>query len=664
MPGNEREASVKVTLNTGGYLSALKETTRANESAGRQWGRALKGPTIAGLKEVGREIASTASRAKEMAKFGLTLGGAFTFGGAIKGAVAAQSQFKNLAFSIRSGTGAGADWRALMDEAQGTAVEFGETTQNVGNVVGALYKEIGDIGAARQFARSVVQASTASGESLEALTTIAGTLGEKFGVTGSEIDDAMAIALGAANSGGATIDDLAGIIGGLGASAKELGVQGPEGFRRMLAMANIADGTIKNMRKTMASVSGLAESFANRDFGKKVQKELGINIKGKGLDAGMKEILRKTGGKEEELSKIFEGDVLKLVVEIGRNYSSTFASTAGTIKQKGEAAAASFDEQLRKAGESAVTAAQVQKDAAVRAEDPQRRLTSALQRMERSFASPKMIDAIDKLTAKLPELTEKVSGFINFVLDNPKTTAGIVAGMKLGAPFLSGALQAAAPSVGKAILSALSSKGMAGAFVPSGGGAPGMLAKGAGFASSALAVAGAGVAGFELGDALATHVVDPMVNESRGKAVSLEMATKTADINTSGRFSKQGAESSLANLRASLDTAKQDREFSWKDVATLGLRRLGTASEGDVNKGEELYAQRRAAADAMAPAATQTADALKATADVVKDVNSGLRDLARNLANAGTVRGGASGGPPARGPMPVSPAKAGYLPRG
>ena len=28
MGGNEREASVKVTLNTGGYLSALRETAR------------------------------------------------------------------------------------------------------------------------------------------------------------------------------------------------------------------------------------------------------------------------------------------------------------------------------------------------------------------------------------------------------------------------------------------------------------------------------------------------------------------------------------------------------------------------------------------------------------------------------------------------------------
>jgi hypothetical protein len=58
----------------------------------------------------------------------------------------------------------------------------------------------------------------------------------------------------------------------------------------------------------------------------------------------------------------------------------------------------------------------------------------------------------------------------------------------------------------------------------------------------------------------------------------------------------------------------------------------------------------------MAPAAEATADALK-------NVNDGLRDFAKNLA----VRPNGEAkntGPPPRGPMPVSPARPGYLPRG
>jgi TP901 family phage tail tape measure protein len=664
MAGNEREAAVKVTLKTGGYLSALRETARQTVDYGRQWGRAIKGPVIAGLKEVGKELRSTAEQTKNAAKFAITLGGAFSFGNALKGATESRKMFRDLSFQIQSGTGEMVDWNTLQKDAQITALQWGQSTRDLGAVYRALFEDLGDIGLAEAGMENAAIAARATGKEVGVLASVVGTLAEKFSVTGEEMPEALAAAISLGNKGGITLEQMADKLGILGASARAAGLGGQAGFQTIVGMANVADNAMGSFKKSLTAVTGLLDAFGTPEQAKKIQESFGVAVKdakgeARDFNTVMGEIFKATGGKREKLAKGFTGEQLKLVLELGKVFHDTFEGTAGTVKAKTAAALEAYQSTLRDAGASQLTAADIAKRAAENmAEDPQARLAQALEKMEQAFAKPKMIDAINKLSERLPELAEKVTGLVGFVLDNPKTTAGIVLGMKVGAPFLGGAIQAAAPSVAKAILSGLTSQSAAAAFAPSGA-APGMLAKGAGVVGSAAAVVGAGVAGFAIGEVIADKAIDPVVNESRGKAVSLDVATKTADINTSGKFSREGAQASLANLRASLDAAKKDREFSWKDVATLGLRRLGTASEGDVNKGEALLAERQAVVDKMAPAGDKAAGALEKAADAADK----FARAAGALAPAAAVIAKANA-PPPRGPMPVSPARPGYLPRG
>jgi hypothetical protein len=431
-------------------------------------------------------------------------------------------------------------------------------------------------------------------------------------------------------------------------------------------MANQADNAMGSFKKSLTAVTGLLDSFGTPEQVKKIQESFGVAVKdakgeARDFNTVMGEIFKKTGGKRESLAKAFTGEQLKLVVELGKVYRETFEATTGTVKQKTAAALAAYQTTLKEAGKSQLTAADLSKEAAKRMEDPQAKLAVALERLEQSFTKPKMVEAIGKLADQLPELADKMSKLVTFVLDNPKTAAGIVLGMKLGAPFLSGALQAAAPSMGKALLAGLGqgTKAISPSFAATGD-APGLAAKSLGALASAAAVASAAFAGFELGTVIADKLVDPVVNESRGKAVSLETATLTAGLNTTGKFSKEGAEQSIAALRGSLDTAKQDREFSWKDVATLGLRRLGTASEGDITKGEE---QLRASEAALQSKITPASDKAAASIDKMADAADKFARAANGLAPS-AAGNAVTSGPPPRGPMPVSPARPGYMPRG
>jgi hypothetical protein len=658
--GNDREASVSIKLKPAGYLSALKDATRQTVDYGKQWGRALKEPTIAGLKAVGKELRDTVGQAKDLAKFGLTLGGAFSFGNAIKGAAESQKQFKDLSFAIKSGTGDMVAWQTLQKDAQITALQWGQRTNELGGAYRALFEDLGDVAAAEAGMENVALGARATGESIETLSSIVGTLAEKFDVTADAMPDAMAAAISLGNKGGITVAQMGEKLGILGASAKAAGLSGQEGFQTIVGMANQADNAMGSFKKSLTAVTGLLDSFGTPEQAKKIQESFGVAVKdakgeARDFNTVMGEIFKKTGGKRESLAKAFTGEQLKLVVELGKVYRETFEGTTGTVKQKTAAALAAYQTTLKEAGKSQLTASDLSKEAAKRMEDPQAKLAVALERLEQSFAKPQMIEAIGKMADTLPDLANKLTGLVSFVLDSPKTAAGIVLGFKLGAPMMGAALQAAAPSMGKAVMQALGGQG--GSFT--GGGAPGLAAKGAGALASVAAVAGAAFVGFEAGDQLANKVIDPMVNESRGKAVSLEMATRTADLNTSGKFSREGGEASLANLRGSLDASKKDREFSWKDVATLGLRRLGTSSEEDVQKGEALYAERRAALDKMAPATDKATDAFVKAADAADKFARAANGLAPSAAGNAVTSG-----PPPRGPMPVSPARPGYMPRG
>lgn len=634
--GSSREGSLTLTLKSGSLLSALKSTGSAIAQEGKRWGKALQEPTVAGLKAVRRELGNTYGDVKRTIKMAASFGGALSLGGGIKSAIDITGKFRNLAFSIQAGTGIAQDWRAMMQDVQDTAIATGQSTSELADAFKEVYEEVGDADFAKAAMKTIATQATATGDSVQSLASIAGTLNEKFGVTAKELPEALAIAKGLGEKGGIQFDEMASKLGILGASAKKAGMEGIPGFQRLIGLANSGDDALGGLRKNVSAVTSFLDKLGDTGQRKAIKQNFGVDVndaKGKAKDATrvLGEIFAKTGGSKEKLQKVFTGEEGKLIVSLGQKYAKTFAETSGDVKTKTAAALDAYNGALDEAGRSNLNAAQVAAEAAKRAQDPAHRMQSALEHIEQAFTKPELLGALDRLSATLPGLAEKLSKLLGFVLENPGTSLAIAGGIKLGTPFIEAAMKVGAENFGKAALEALSGKG---GGLGGGGGAAGTLGR-------VAAVAGAGFAGYEAGSAYADSVIDPDVKKQQLKTDNLQAATIAADIN--------GDQGSVDTLRQRIAQAKKDKEFSgWDDVKTLGFRHMSTASDDDIAKSEKVLQQQEAK---LKMNSKELAGAIAGETLKVQIVG-------------GVVPGAApTNGPPARGPIVVQPSRPGYQPR-
>lgn len=666
----EKTASVKLTLNSGSFLSGLKAITKAAGDTGRGLVRGLQAPTIAGLKRMGQAASEMGGALKNTLRMVGGLGGALSLAESVKGAVDLRAQWKQIAYDIKGGTGELVDFKELMKDAQTAAIQWGQSTEDLGRAFATVNEEVADTNFASDAMHAIAVTARGTGKSVEELADVAGKLNEKFLVGSSGIEDGLAKVVGMSLKGGVHFDQMAQAVEKVGSSAKLLGINGIEGFQKVIGMANLAKGSAKNLRGALTGVMGIMDEMSTPEGLKKMGAAFQIATKdAKGAQRPffdmVESIMKKTHGKKSMLARGFQGEQLKIVNDLGQVFRETFEKTSGTVEQKTAAALDAYRAHLDEASRSQLDAAKVAQQAADRMNSPSAQMTVAMEKLKRAFTSPEMMDGLLKLAKMAPMAAQRLAGLAEMVFEHPAMAAGIFAGIKLGVPFLQGAIAAGGKSIATALLGAVM-QGGGGASQVVGALGGGAAARGTAGAVGALGtvglLAGAGLAGYQAGSYAADNWIDPVVSKSQGKTDNLQAATLAADMNTSGKFTKGGGEESLATLRASLDAAKKDKEFSWKDVATFGLRRLGTADSGDIDKGEKLYAERKKALDAMGPAAEKSADGLDKVTDALSKTADGLTRFARKLDGAGgSVPGSApTDGPPPRGPLKLPPAAPGY----
>jgi len=505
---NSREASVRLVLDNGQYVVAIRQAGDATEKeqkkaskAAQMWG--------AGLSRVGDQAKAVGEHIKRAASLAVTFGGAFSFGAALHSVVALETSYKNLAFAIRAGTGQQTSFRQLMHDGNAIATRWGRSNDEVAQSVRALYDEVGDVNFAKAGAEQVAKAATATGASMQSLTGIAGVLNEKFNVTAEQLPDALATVVSLGNRGGASIEDMGEKLGILGAAARQAGIEGKNGLGQVVGLLNVADNATGSFKKSLAAVTGLLETLGDPEKAKKLEKSLGISLrdaKGSTRADALQRIMSKTGGKREALEKVFGGEQAKLMIELGRTYSKAFDSTAGDIKTRTKAATDAFNAALAEAGKSQLTAADLDAQAKQRLEDPQRKLQAALNKLEEAMGSPEIIDALNKLAQQLPALANVISKVIGWVAQNPGLAAGGAAGAMVGKAFLGGALEKAGGSFAE--------KAFGGAAATTAGGR---------FAAAAFGPAVIGVAALAIGMAIGNAVQD---------AIEAKRAAKRKDAAT------------------------------------------------------------------------------------------------------------------------------------
>ncbi len=657
--GSEKTATVKLALNDASYLSSLKNVTSQNEAAAKKTESVWKSSGVAGLKAARSELVNMAGAVKSTVSLVAGLGGSFSLATAVHDAIDLRSEFKQIAVDIREGSGRVVDFNALMQDAQTEAKKWGLSSKELGAAMKEVNEETGNLDFARDAMRAVAVTARASGESVGTLATVAGKLGEKFEVSGEQMPQALATVISLSKQGGLHFEDMAGAIDRVGSSAKLAGIQGVDGFSRLIGMANLAKGDAKNVRGALQGVMQIVEEMAKPEFGKKIAQQFGVMTKDskgqvKDFTKVLGEIFAATGGKKELLARGFEGEQLKVVNDLGSVFRETFESTTGTVQQRTKAALAAYEAHLKEASQTHMTAAEMQKLATERSSSPAANMQRAMEALSAAFTKPEMMDGLLRIAQIAPKAADRLSKLIEFAFEHPAMAAGIFAGMKLGVPLLQGALveglKIGGPALGRAVMGAL---GQGGGAIS--GGASGALGKAAGVMGAVGAVAAAGAVGYEVASAYADNVVDPSRKRSAEVAGGLQGATIAASINTTGRIDPARAAESLEQLRQKLDQARKDKQFSMADVYTLGLRRIGTASDADINKGQAAYDQGVAALnEKMGPAAEKTAAHLS-------DVNEALQTFAANLRGGAPATGGGAGA--SRGPIRTTPSTPGYADR-
>jgi hypothetical protein len=429
---SERAASVRLQLKSGGFLSGLHGVTEAVKSAGKAMGRALSSAGREGFKSAKDSLSGIASEAKSAAKWGLTLGGALSLGGAAKEAMGLADSYKSLAFAVRAGTGAVVDYKSLQADVEDAARNTARGNEEMAATLSGVFADTGDIEFAKLALSAIGREATNTGKSTDALAGIAGHLYEKFGVR-NNISSALAEMVSFANQGGLSVEDFGEKLGMLGASAKVAGYTGEAGLRRIVAMVNTADDSLGNAKQKIGAVTGLLDELGDPTKVKAIEKALGLQGKLVGKDKrvrsdALEQILVKTGGDQQKLANLFSGPIGKLVATFGEIYSS------GAKGGDKEAGLRTFRDAMEKAGKAASGEAESKEELVKRLQDPKAQLTLAMNEMTSAMSKPEMLSAMKQLAHLAPKLASGMMRLVKFAVDNPWTTgAAYVGGRVAGA---------------------------------------------------------------------------------------------------------------------------------------------------------------------------------------------------------------------------------------
>lgn len=487
MGSNTREASVKLTLDGGQFLVEMRRVGDEVETTQKK-GAQSTGVWGKGVEAVGGKFKELGGHVRNVIGLAATLGGAFSMAQAVQQTLALEGSFKDLAIAARDGSGEIVNWHDLQTEAMGTATNWSRANDEVAQSLATIRDEVGDLDFARGTIDEIAKQATRTGKPMSVLSGIVGALNEQFGIAEDQVPDALQAVIEGGNKGGVTIEQLSAQLEKVGPSAQLAGLQGAEGLKQVLGMLNQVEGHVK---KPFMAVSKFLDMFASPEFRQKAIT-LGVKVGKEGDPSKMlEEVMRKTKGAKKELEKLFQGEQLKVAVELGKTFAENFEKASGTVAQRTDVASAAFSKALTDAGKTARSAADIEAEARKRLAEPHRRLQEAMNTLAEAVAQPEIIEALKDLAALAPSLAKEIAGLIKWVSKHPLLAGAGAAGGMVVNTFASGVVSAAGAEFMKA------------AFA---GGA--MNAAGGSFAAAAFGPAVILVAAAALGAAVGNYIQD------------------------------------------------------------------------------------------------------------------------------------------------------------
>jgi hypothetical protein len=557
-----RQAAIRLTLNSSSFQAEMRSLTGRAAASGRMMGRAMSAPLSAGLNSAKRSLADFGSSLKTTIKSYGTLAGTIATGLLTKNALELQGVYRNLAFDVAKLNGEAMTWQDVQKDVDTATEATGQRARDMANAFGDVYRATGDLDFTRQTLEAIGTAATASGEETSNYATAAQMMMRKFDIAARDVPDAMAAITQQVNSGALGLDGLNNRFGMLAGEAKEAGMTGVGGMTELLGLFRQLDSNLGEkltpaltlMFQTMKSGSTYAKAFGK--VGVDFKPDESFREKFKKLLSGKGRILAEatfTGASRtafDLLAKPFD-KALKEAQEKGLKKAAAVDTALKAI-----------DEAFHEASKTTWDYAELQRRAQKRmADDPSVKMRMALNRLERAFSQPKMINAIEKLADKLPILADKLADFVDWAVDNPWKAVGAVAGAKVAGP----AIGAAAGTAGAMALKSIGAKLVGGAAAGAGAGTAATGAAGAATgaagtsaggialgltAGTATAISAGAAIGGTLGYVGYKAAIEPLIEKRLEELRGVDEFLMTADeIMRRKRISRAGLMAALSKTR-------------------------------------------------------------------------------------------------------------------
>lgn len=443
----EREASVKLTLDDGQYIVQLKKAGDAAADAGKkgQKGMDLFGHGIKGAKEQLKGLNDVAGKAIGLVT-GLAAG--FSVGSALKNTVALNSQFKQLAFRVsraRDEQVRAIDIQRLAEQA---AARTGTRTAEMAQAYDELFSATGDADFADNMLETIGEGMRATGQELGTLTKLADQLHTKFQVPADEMGDVFAQVFDHAQKGGPAFAEFAEVASTMGAELLQAGMGGRDGLNFMLGALVKTDDEFGNLGKQVKGIKQILMSLGDKNQIKALAKTLGINpnvlLNEKDLMGRMRKVLgmgkKGMDALKGSMTEAEEQKALRIL------FTDPFEQALADAEKSGAKGKAAIDRAVEEVelgigqfGRSTLNGADLQAEAVERMKDPEARLTAALETLERSFADPQIIEAIEELSQYLPDIAKAFGGFAKFVVQNPLLAGAMGIGGSAAKGFITSA---------------------------------------------------------------------------------------------------------------------------------------------------------------------------------------------------------------------------------
>lgn len=687
---SQREAAVRLTLDGGQFMVGIKKVGDAVDATAAK-GKKSMTAFGAGITAARRGMEGLGGAAKRTLGMAASMGGAFTVGAAIKGAVELQSTYSGLAFRIQTATGQMMRSNDVQKIAEQSAAKTTRTSEEMAQAFGDIFQATGDLDFSRKVLDSIGTAATATGEDIGMLTNIADQLHTKFGVAADGMQGMFAKMAEISTKGGPKLSEFSDNLSNLGAELLAAGLTGERGLNFMLGALNETDDKMKGVGGQAKGMKALLRGLGDATSLKGIAKQLAIDPKEilneKDALARVRHVLSKgTKGVQALRDSMKEGEEKQALGIIFTDPFEKALLDAQASGLKGQAAVdqalLAFDERIGKFGHAALDAAGLQEEANRRAKEPQAQLRQALNTLNTAFSQPEIITAINDLAKHLPQLAKIFGGFVTFAAKNPLLSGALGIGAKVGVDFLGGAA--------KSILDA-HLQGGAGVKTELGAGAQTLKGSIAGSFSSLGSVLS--TAGKAFGIAAAAYMVFKVGQEQIDKGFkeedeSMERVRKATSAAAPKNAKERDAQ--IAELKASMAGTEDVGTGFFNGAARFGAGAADWLSGGtgdDVPDARKPAAEARARAQARldelsgtrfgtttvdAPAAVAAAAAGKPTTAVLDRGAPGMIAAALKVALNGTVMtvrpqnpgeiglGRANAGPGgSRGPKVVPPAAAG-----